>query len=188
MLITKNCHPTIFLGVLTQVGTDWVTRLYFSRPHIKRSLATRDYRKARNFRGQLIFVVFADATYSMKFKYFTAHALINHLEWQLRYANNFSMCAYIRYCHTLNWLCLGRLVVTSLRNYLQMHLMFLSNDSLQDPFHAGTYRLVIISIAATHVRLVIFLGIHYSARNYHAANKEVRSTQFASKRYSKRRQ
>ena len=38
--------------------------------------------------------------------------------------------AYIRYRHTLNWLCLGRLVVTSLRNYLQMHLMFLSNDSL----------------------------------------------------------
>ena len=66
------------------------------------------------------------------------------------------MCAYVRCHHTLNWLCLGRLVVTSFRNYLQMHLMFLSNDSLQDPFHAGAYRLVIISIAATHVKLVIF--------------------------------
>ena len=63
------------------------------------------------------------------------------------------MYAYIRYYHTLNWVCLGRLVVTSLRNYLQMHLMFLSNDSLQDPFHAVAYRLVIISVAATHVRL-----------------------------------
>ena len=52
------------------------------------------------------------------------------------------MCAYIRYRHTLKWLCLGRLVVTSLRNYLQMHLMFLSNDSLQDPFHTGAYQLV----------------------------------------------
>ena len=37
-----------------------------------------------------------------------------------------------------------------------MHLMFLSNDSLQDPFHAGAYRLVIISVAAMHMRLVIF--------------------------------
>ena len=67
------------------------------------------------------------------------------------------MCAYIRYHHTLNWLCLGRLVVTSLRNYLQMNLMFLSNDCLQDPFHASAYRLVIISVIAMHVRLVIFL-------------------------------
>ena len=66
------------------------------------------------------------------------------------------MCAYIRYHHALNWLCLGRLVVTSLRNYLQMHLMFMTNVSLQDPFHAGTYRLVIISVAGTHVRLDIF--------------------------------
>ena len=104
---------------------------------VKSYIAT--YRKARNFRGKLIFVVFADSTKSTKFKYFTAHALINHLKCQLRYANNFSMCVYIRYYHTLKWLCLGRLVVTSLRNYLQMHLMFLSNGSLQDPFHVGAY-------------------------------------------------
>ena len=49
-----------------------------------------------------------------------------------------------------------------------MHLMFLSNDSLQDPLHAGAYRLVIINIAAAHVRLVIFPRLLYhSARNYH---------------------
>ena len=89
-------------------------------------------------------------------QYFIAHTLINHLKWQLRYANNFSMCAYIRYRNTLNWLCLGRIIVTSLRYYLKMHLMFLSNNSLQDPFYAGAYWLVIISVAATHVRLVIF--------------------------------
>ena len=34
--------------------------------------------------------------------------------------------------------------------------MFLSNDSLQDPLHAGIYWLVIISVTAVHVRLVIF--------------------------------
>ena len=41
---------------------------------------------------------------------------------------------------------------------IQMHLMFLSNVSLQGPFHAGAYRLMIIIVAATHVssRLVIF--------------------------------
>ena len=44
----------------------------------------------------------------------------------------------------------------TVRYYLQMHLMFLSNGSLQDPFHAGAYWLVIISVAAMHVRLVIF--------------------------------
>ena len=64
------------------------------------------------------------------------------------------MCVYIRYC--LKWLCSGRLVVTSLRNYFQMHLMFLSNDNLQDCLCAGTYQIVIISVAAAHVRLVIF--------------------------------
>ena len=37
-----------------------------------------------------------------------------------------------------------------------MHLMFLSNNSLQNFLHAGAYRLVIISVAAAHVRLVIF--------------------------------
>ena len=38
-----------------------------------------------------------------------------------------------------------------------------------------------ISIAATYMRLVISLGIHYSTRNYRAVNKEIRSMQFASK-------
>ena len=32
-----------------------------------------------------------------------------------------------------------------------------------------------------HVRLVISLGIHYSTKNYHTANKEVRNMQFVSK-------
>ena len=58
---------------------------------------------------------------------------------QLHYANNFSIHVYIRYCHTLKWLCLGRLVVTSLKDYLQMHLMFLSNDSHKEPLHVGVY-------------------------------------------------
>ena len=79
----------------------------------------------------------------------------------------------------LKWPCLGRLVVTSLRKYLQMHLMFLSNDSLQDPLHADAYRLVVVSVAAVHARLVISLGVYHSAKNYHATSKEVRSTQFA---------
>ena len=53
-------------------------------------------------------------------------------------------------------LCLGRLVVTSLRNHPQMHLMFPSNDSLQDSLHADAYQLAIINVVAAHVRLVIF--------------------------------
>ena len=72
-------------------------------------------------------------------------------------------------------LCLGRLVITSLRNYLQIHLMFLSNDSLQDPLLTGTYQLVIISVTAAHVRLVIFprhLRTYHSARNYHGSKQE----------------
>ena len=116
------------------------------------------------------------------------------------------------YRHTLKWLCLGRLV-TNLRNYLQMYLVFLSNYSLQDGktlfvhslalpdrffsftlgrkkdylfifyitvitsdaknVHRGNlYRLVIISVAAAHVRLVIF-------PRRQKLYKEVRSTQFA---------
>ena len=60
--------------------------------------------------------------------------------------------------------------------------MFLSNDSLQDPLHASAHSLVIINIAAAHVRLVTSsLCIYHSTRNYHAAKKEVKSTQFARK-------
>ena len=93
------------------------------------------------------------------------------------------MCAYIRNHHILNWLCLCRLVVTSLRNYLQMHLMFLSNVSLQGPFHAGAYRLMIIIVAATHVRLVIFSRCPLFRQKLSCStNKEVRRTQFASKK------
>ena len=57
------------------------------------------------------------------------------------------MYVYIRYRHTLKWLCLGRLVVTSLRNYLQMHLMF------SCPAVVSKTLFMIISITATHVRL-----------------------------------
>ena len=70
--------------------------------------------------------------------------------------NNFSTRVYIRYRYAMKWLCLGRLVVNTLRNYLQMHLMFLSNNSHQDHLRAGAYWLVIISTVAAHVRLVIF--------------------------------
>ena len=66
-----------------------------------------------------------DAFKSMKFKYFTAHALINYL-------NNFAL-----YRHILKWICLGRLVAASLRKYFQVRLMVLTNDILQDPLHAG---------------------------------------------------
>ena len=70
--------------------------------------------KVINFHGLM------DATKSTKFKYVTAHALINHLKYQLFYANQFFHACLYRYHHTLKWLCLDRLVcvVTSLKNTL----------------------------------------------------------------------
>ena len=94
------------------------------------------------------------------------------------------MRVYIRYRHTLKWLCLGRLVVTSLRNYLQMYLMSLSNNSLQDPLHVGAYWLVIISVTAAHV----ILGVYYFPRSFYVANKEVRSTHVVCKQNDIRRE
>ena len=82
------------------------------------------------------------------------------------------MCVYIRYHHTLKWLCLSRLVVTSLRNYLQMHLMFLSNNNLQDCLCAGAYRIVIISVAAVHVDYVVIFSRHLSFHQKLSCSKQ----------------
>ena len=42
--------------------------------------------------------------------------------------------AFILYCHALKWLCLGRLVAC-----IQIQLIFLVNDTLQDPLRVGAY-------------------------------------------------
>ena len=43
------------------------------------------------------------------------------------------------YHYALKWLCFDVLVATSLRKYLQIQLMFLINDTFQEPLHAGAY-------------------------------------------------
>ena len=93
-------------------------------------------------------MIFVDAIKTTKIKYFTAHALINPLNASCTAMQ--IIIVNIRYGHVFV------LIVTSLRKCM------LSNDTgtLQDPLHAGAYRLVIISVVTEHVMLVIFPGIY----------------------------